>query len=102
MHYIIHNLGVAGERHAEWLRDQGFEVADVRADDQSVPDRKLAGKIWTSAQVAMKLCDMFADNCIKDGDTFVVANSWDVNFGILQSLLHEYNIDARIIFNTGE
>ena len=102
MHYIIHNLGVAGDRHAEWLRNQNFEVADIRADDQSVPDLKLAGKIWTSAQVTMKLCDMFADNCFKDGDTFVIANSWDINFRIVQDLLNEYQIDARIIFNTGE
>ena len=95
MFYVIHDNTDRGERLAQRLRDSGYSVSDVRADDFSVPDSALAGNYWTAAQVTMKLCDMVP--VFQKGDVFVLVDSLDeINHIVLRNLNIHYQIGATI------
>lgn len=95
MFYVIHDNTERGERLAQRLRDSGYSVSDVRADDPSVPDSALAGQLWTAAQVTMKLCDMVP--VFQKGDVFVLADSLDeTNHIVLRNLNNYYQLGATI------
>ena len=95
MFYVIHDNTDRGERLAQRLRDSGYSVSDVRADDHSVPDSSLAGQLWTAAQVTMKLCDMVS--VFQEGDVFVLADPLDeTNHIVLHNLNNYYQIGATI------
>ena len=95
MFYVIHDNSDRGERLAQQLRDSGYTVSDVRADDPSVPDSELAGQIWTAAQITMKLCDMLPT--FKQNDIFILADPLDeINYIALRNLNIHYQIGATI------
>ena len=95
MFYVIHDNSDRGERLAQRLRDSGYSVSDVRADDPSVPDSALAGKFWTAAQVTMKLCDMVP--VFQKGDVFVLADGLDdINHIVMRGLNNHYQLGATI------
>ena len=95
MFYVIHDNSERGERLAQRLRDSGYTVSDVRADDPSVPDSALAGQLWTAAQLAMKLCDMVP--VFQKGDVFVLADSLDeINRTVIHNLNIHYQLGATI------
>jgi len=106
MFYVIHNTGnqEGGEHLSQQLRNLfGVEnVADVRADDTSVPDSRDAGHYWTAAQVLMKLCDMYADNVIKTGDTFIFTWFHDPNARLVNDLNISYNVQPNMYWYTFE
>ena len=102
MFYVIHDNSDRGERLAQQLRDSGYTVSDVRADDPSVPDSEIAGQIWTAAQVTMKLCDMVS--MFKPDDVFVLVNEMDeINYIALRCLNNHYQIGATVyMFSNNE
>ena len=106
MFYVIHNTAnqEGGEHLSQQLRDLygGAFVADVRADDTSVPDSRDAGHYWTAAQVLMKLCDMYADNVIKTGDTFIFTWFHDPNARLVNDLNISYNVQPNMYWYTFE
>jgi len=106
MFYIIHNTGntAGGTQLAEQLRNIYGEthVADVCADDTSVPDSSDAGHYWTAAQVLMKLCDMYADDVIKTGDTIIFTWFHDPNARLVNDLNISYNVQPNMYWYTFE
>jgi hypothetical protein len=90
MFYVIHDNTSRGERLTQLLRDSGYSVSDVRADDSSVPDSALAGDLWTAAQVTMKLCDMVS--VFQTNDVFVLPDSENINRIVLQDLNNHYQL----------
>jgi len=106
MFYIIHNTAnqKGGEHLSQQLRDLYGEahVADVRADDTSVPDSGDAGHYWTAAQVLMKLCDMYADNVITSDDTLIFTWFHDPNARLANDLNISYNKQPSMYWYTFE
>jgi hypothetical protein len=105
MFYVIHNTGnPEGQHLSQKLRDLygGAHVADVRADDTSVPDNGDAGHYWTAAQVLMKLCDMYADGVITSDDTFIFTWFHDPNARLVNDLNISYNVQPKQYWYTFE
>jgi hypothetical protein len=104
MFYVIHNTGnqEGGEHLSQQLRNLfGVEnVADVRADDTSVPDSRDAGHYWTAAQVLMQLCDMYADSVITSDDTLIFTWFHDPNARLVNDLNISYNKQPRMYWYT--
>jgi hypothetical protein len=99
MFYIFHSTATPGvaEHLAQELRNLygGAHVSDVRADDLSVPDNLDAGNYWTSAQVVMKMCDMYADGIITSDDTLIFTWSQDICARIVTDLNRCYNVEPK-------
>jgi hypothetical protein len=105
MFYVIHNTGnTEGQHLSQKLRDLygGAHVADVRADDTSVPDNGDAGHYWTAAQVLMKLCDMYADGVITSEDTLIFTWFHDPNARLVNDLNISYNVQPKQYWYTFE
>ena len=105
MFYVIHNTGnPEGQHLSQKLRDLYGEadVADVRADDASVPDDGDAGHYWTAGQVLMKLCDMYADDVITSDDTLIFTWFHDPNARLINDLNISYNVQPRMYWYTFE
>jgi hypothetical protein len=105
MFYVIHNTGNPDGQHlSQKLRDLygGAHVADVRADDKSVPDDNLAGNYWTAAQVLMKLCDMYADGVITSNDTLIFAWFRDPTASLINDLNIQYDVHPCMFWLTLE
>jgi hypothetical protein len=104
MFYVIHNTAnqEGGEHLSQQLRNLygGENVADVRADDTSVPDSGDAGHYWTAAQVLMKLCDMYADNVITSDDTLIFTWFHDPNARLVNDLNISYNKQPSMYWYT--
>ncbi len=105
MFYVVHNTGNPNGQHlSQKLRDLygGAHVADVRADDTSVPDNGDAGHYWTAAQVLMKLCDMYADGVITSEDTLIFTWFHDPNARLVNDLNISYNVQPKQYWYTFE
>jgi hypothetical protein len=105
MFYVVHNTGNPDGQHLSLkLRDLygGAHVADVRADDTSVPDNGDAGHYWTAAQVLMKLCDMYADGVITSDDTLIFTWFCDPNARLVNDLNISYNVQPKQYWYTFE
>jgi len=105
MFYVIHNTGNPDGQHlSQKLRDLygGAYVADVQADDESVPDNGDAGHYWTAAQALMKLCDMYADGVITSEDSLIFTWFHDPNARLVNDLNISYNVQPKQYWYTFE